>query len=422
MNKEENNNTIIPDIKELTVEEPLSKKEPKRDTNMRNANIRVSLQNTAHEDNDALGIKIGDTFEITEEMILDTLSNWLKTKSFNYYLAKHDEDTSNSHCHLVLDFGDGMCKFSTIKNKFPYGNIESCKSAKASVQYLVHMNHPAKHQYSWNIVKTNAPAKLENYKIPGKRTIDAKLQHILDLIIAGELKECDIPNMVEPDIYIRYASRIKNAFEFRRRLILNDSKREIQVVVLVGPTGVGKSTFVREYANKHGKSVYFSGSGSDFVGDYHDEDILCLDDYNYENFCIEDCLKLLDPFTNTTIKSRFHNRLFIGDTIFLLTNYDITTFYNKSEDALRLAFYRRITNVFVFGEVSDDHVVNYTINDIVPTDDWFICENNKTEYKYRKMKLVPKTDKEFSFDLKKYISFDDRRKKNEDFINQLTDL
>ena len=72
--------------------------------------------------------------------------------------------------------------------------------------------------------------------------------------------------------------------------------------------------------------------------------------------------------------------------------------------------------------MSDDHVVNYTINDIVPTDDWFICENNKTEYKYRKMKLVPKTDKEFSFDLKKYISFDDRRKKNEDFINQLTDL
>lgn len=402
-------------------------KKKKRDTNMRTAIIRVSEENTVNEDYPELGLKKGDKVSYTKDDIVKILVDWSLTKHFKYYLIEHYEDPENKHIHIVIEFPkDSVCKWSTIKNKFPFGYIDRANNVKASVRYLWHADNDDKVKYSPDEVITNAPDRLESYKMPGKKTVNAKLQKILDMIVNGRIKECEIPTKIESDIYIRYTSKINNAFEYRRKILLNDSSRVINVVVFVGPPGVGKTTFVRAYAKKHNKTVYFSGSGADFMGDYHGEDILCLDDYNYDRLCIEDCLKLLDPYTNTTIKSRYHNRVFMGDTIFILTNLDICEFYNKDDDSLRMAFYRRISDVFVFEDLSDDYVVKYTIKRIVPTDDWGTVINYKgfEDYKYRKMELLPKYDKNstFEFDLKKYIDFDSGKKQNEKFLNQLIEM
>lgn len=398
----------------------------KRDTTMRTAMIRVSEENVVNDDYPELGLKKGDVVTYTKDDIINILVTWAKTKHFRFYLMEHTEDPTNRHVHIVIEFPkDSVCKFSTLKNKFPFGHIDSCRyGVKNCVRYLWHADSDDKVKYSPDEVITNAPDKLESYKMPGKKTVDAKLQRTLDMIVNGRIKEYEIPIKIESDIYIRYASKIKNAFDYRRKLILNNPSRYINVAVCVGSTGAGKTTFVRTYAKKLGKSVYLSGSGADFMGDYHGEDILCLDDYKYELFSVEDCLKLLDPHTGTTIKSRYYNKLFIGDTIFILTNRDITQFYPEDSDAVRMAFFRRIENVFVFDSPSPDHVVKYTINRIVPTEDWTTVINMRgfEDYKYRKMKLVPKINEEFEFDLKKYNNFGDNEKQNKAFLNQLIEM
>lgn len=397
----------------------------KRDTNMRTAIIRVSEENTINEDYPELGIKKGDKVTYTLDEIVKILVDWAGTKDIKYYVIEHNDDPENKHIHIVIEFPrDSVCKWSTLKNKFPFGFIDSAKNVKACVRYLWHADNDDKVKYSPDDVITNAPDRLESYKIPGKKNVDAKLSKIFEMIVSGKIKEYDIPNKIESYIYIRHATKINHAFDYRRKILLNDTTRKVNVVVLVGPPGVGKTTFVRAFAEKHGLSCYFSASGADFMGDYLGEDICCIDDYNYDRLCIEDCLKLLDPHTNTTVKSRYHNRLFIGNYIFLITNLDICQFYNKDEDSLRMAFFRRISDVFVFGNLSDEHTVNYTINRIEPTDDWDTVINYKgfEDYKYRKMKLVPRCDEVFEFDLKKYINFDNSQKQNKELLQQLTEL
>ena len=397
----------------------------KRDTNMRNAMIRISAVNIATKDYSKLGVKKGDTVTYTLEDIIKIFDDWSKTKGFKYYIVEHNEDLNNKHYHAVLDFPkDSVCKFSTIKNQVPFGDIESCRSVKACVRYLWHADNEDKFKYSPDDIITNAPDKLETYKLPGKKTVDAKLQKILDMIVSGKLKECDIPTMVESDLYIKYSNRIKNAFEYRRKVLLNDSSRSVNVIAFVGPPGVGKTTFVKNFALKHELTVYFSGSGSDFLGDYMGEDILCIDDLNYENLGIEDCLKLLDPYTNTTVKARYHNRIFQGEYIFLLTNLDITKFYPDSDDSLRMAFYRRISEVFMFQNISDDHTVKYKIYNIVKTDEWekVYDKYDLYDHSYRKMELEEKYPESYEFDLKKYINFEDSEKQNETLLDQLRDM
>ena len=106
----------------------------KRDTNMRNAMIRISAVNIATKDYPKLGVKKGDTVTYTLEDIIKIFDDWSKTKGFKYYIVEHNEDLNNKHYHAVLDFPkDSVCKFSTIKNQVPFGDIESCRSVKACI-------------------------------------------------------------------------------------------------------------------------------------------------------------------------------------------------------------------------------------------------------------------------------------------------
>ena len=409
------------EIKRLEEEEL---KRMKKDATMRNAFIRVSAVNILTCDNEELGLHAGDVVEYTKEDIIRILDRWRTTKDFEYFTIEHDDNPNNKHFHILLVFGKkSVAKFSQIKKHFPFGQIVGCRyGVKNCAQYMIHMNHPDKYQYSWDDVICSDPEMLESFKTPGKRTMELRLQHVLEQIASGEIRECDASQKIDFELYVKYAHKIRNAFDYRRMIDKSNPSRDITVIVLQGPSRVGKSTFVKAYAKNHGLSVYFSGSGSDALDTYLGEDILALDDWNCDGFKVEDCIKLLDPHINASIKSRFKNKIFVGSTIFILTNLEITDFYLGEDRALRSAFFKRIHRVFVFERTPDEFVSEYTINKIEPEEGWDWVLGNERVHPHYKMILVPDGSGVHTFDLKKYIDYEGEKKKTDELIEALTDL
>lgn len=385
--------------------------------NLRSAIVRISLYNEIHTDNDALGVKAGDTVTYTSGIIKKTLDDWTKTKDIKYFMIEHDAGTEKAHVHIVLIFpNNSQCTWKTLKNKFPYGDIEKCKyGVKNCVQYLVHMNNSEKTQYSWDEVITNAPHKLEYYKVPGKQILTVKAQTVIANIISGKLKEHEI-DKIDPDVYIEFGTKIRNAFDYRQKLNMSNPVRDVQVHVLEGPPRVGKSTFCKVIAKKFNKSICFTSSSNDPYQDLKTQDILVLDDFDYTRFNIEDMKKMLDPHTETTLPARYKNKLFVGDTIIICTNTPIITWYSKESKIDRWAIFGRIASVLRFEYSDTEYVANYTKNKIVKIKD--DTENDMGNgFAYE---LV--SDEIKKFDMRKYIDTSFDKTKTEEFLKMLDEI
>ena len=371
----------------------------------RNVIVRLTKVNVLKSDNLKLGLHAGEVYEYTKDSVLEILNNWTETKQIEYFMIEHNVgEENNDHYHLVIRFGKNVCSFKTLKNRFPYGSIEKCRyGVRACVQYLVHMNNPDKKQYSWDEVVTNAPAKLEEYKQPSKAAMNDKLKTIIDQILSGELKRFEI-SKIDPEIYIRYKRKIEAAFDYRMHMLMESSTRNIDVIVLQGKPGFGKSSFCKMWADKNGKSIIYSSCSNDIFQDYQGQDIFCMDDPKYDKISIQDMLKIIDPHVMSSAKSRYNNKLFVGDTIFICTNTDILKWYYKEDEDLREAFYRRIKYVMTFDAISRDMITYITVNEI----------QNIQGHR----DLIP--IKEMKVDLKPYIEKNSASK--DDFLDTLDDL
>lgn len=411
------------------------------DKAMRTAFIRVAAVNHVTKDIEELNIKANDIITYSLNNIITILKDWEKARNLEYYVIQHN-DVDNSHYHIVIKFpSNSPSCFKVLKHKFPFGYIDTCRTGvKNCVRYLVHADHPEKTQYDWDSIVTNNPTKLETYKIPGKDNLDIETKVITDKILAGELREFEI-DKIPPEIFTKKYSTIMRTFEYKRKLLLADTTRNVEVIVLQGKTRLGKSTFCKAYAEKHGKSIYFSSSGRDFFGELLGQEVAVIDDTNYENIEINDLKKIIDPHLNCAVVSRYHNKLFTGDTIFICTNQDITTWYPLAEESDRAAVFERIKYVLHFQSydellfspdlsLHDDIKIPeysegasyYTINKIVPTDSYKDVLDKKGFIinSYRERKLEPVDGAVHEFDLKKYITADEKR--GDDCLAKLTDI
>lgn len=381
--------------------------------NFRSAVVRVSAKNVATKDNEELKINAGDVITYSIDDVVNTLEEWTKTKYFHYYVIAHDNDADNVHFHIVIEFTkNSQGKFSQIKDRFPYGQIDNCRyGVKNCVQYLVHMNDPEKTQYSWDSVITNSPERLVLYKVPGKTTLDMKAQTIISKILSGEIREFQI-DQIDPEIYIKHNRRIKAAFEYRQQTIVSNPSRDILVIVLQGPPRVGKSTFCKVWAKKHERSICLSSGSRDPWQDYKGQDVFVYDDFSYDSISILDLLKALDPHNNTAVSARYKNKLFLGDTIFICTNVPITNWYIGESLVLRDALYRRFARVLSFGELHSDGTVDYSINRIVYND----TENECEPMQLQEIESVK------TFDLKKYINITSDQSRVDEFVEDLDSI
>lgn len=310
----------------------------KKAKTLRNANIRISKINNTKN-----GL-IEYSYEDIQKIVID----WSNEKEIEYFMIMHDEDKDNIHYHLVLRFGS-VTRFETIKNKFPYGNIENSKSSKNSIQYLIHQNSPEKHQYSPTDIITNS-TDLNKYLLKSKVSEELDINFYVDEIANGRIKEYEYTEKIPVDIYTKYSNRIDKAFKFYYDKMLLDSDRNIDVEFYYGQGGTGKTLYAKTLCMLHNESYYISSSSNDVMQDYKGQDVLILDDLRDESFKFDDLLKILDNNTKSTINSRYRNKLFIGTRIIITSNIELKEWYKwqKKEDIHQL--HRRIPTMLKFTE------------------------------------------------------------------------
>lgn len=324
-----------------------------KDPTMKTAFIRVTKVNKIGEDKNLV-----ETF--TEERIKDILEEWAWTAGIEYWFIDHipDDEDPNDHFHIVIRFKN-TTKFSVIKNKFPYGRIETAKNVKRAVQYLVHLNNPEKKPYSWDSVITNCK-DMSSYKVLSRSQAEIHLQGIIEKIANGEITPNNYQEKIPVDLYAKYSQAIKNAFQHTADKIISDINREIKVIYIYGRSGIGKTTYAKAYckAVHTNEEPCISSSGNDSLQDYKWQKSLILDDFRDSHFKYSDLIKFLDPHTRSSGKSRYVNKHFLGDLIILTSTQALDMIYkgceNTTENMKELR--RRITE---YHEFKDTKIVIY---------------------------------------------------------------
>lgn len=375
---------------------------------MMTAFIRVTKVNYTGEDK-----KTVVTF--SEAQIKDILDEWAFTAGIEYWFIDHtpDDDDPNDHFHIVIKFRSAA-HFETIKNKFPFGYIETAKNIRRAVQYLVHLNNPEKLQYTWDQVITNCQ-DLTPYKVLSRSQQEVCLQRIFEKIEAGEINQYNYDKEIPMDVYARHRTSIVNAFQYKTDQIISHNRRNITVLYFYGKTGIGKTSYALDYC----KAVYpneepcLTSSSNDPLQDYKGQKSMIWDDFRDSQFRFADLLKFLDPHTRSSGKSRYTNKHFLGDLIIITSTQRLDYLYkgcdNNSEDLMQLR--RRISQ---YHEFVEDKIRIYLYD-------------GNNHYKFFKEHLNPyygmeiKPKVESSFDLTVYekmgISLVDPTSKSSDYIN-----
>jgi hypothetical protein len=302
----------------------------------------------------------------SENDIPKILENLKKCSAVNVFVIRHDKDKIKQddgttvpkrvHYHFAIRF-DNPTLISTVANIFDfdvgqYNYIQRAHSWKASCRYMLHLDNKEKHLYDISEIQVIKGTKDEYYNVSiGKAqfvTTDADLfpdfgdfdkipykQQYLDIF--ANVDEPRRRNLLVKELETSW----KNYLQKRR---FEMESKNVKVIFVEGKSGSGKSTFAKSLAVNNHKTFCVSSSSNDILQDYTCEDYLILDDLRDTSFSFEDLLKLLDNFVISTVKSRYNNKLFLGEYIIITSAKPLSEWYlNVNEDRQQL--FRRI-NMF----------------------------------------------------------------------------
>lgn len=330
---------------------------------LRTAFIRISAKNNTEK-----GLVEYNIEQITS-MVTAFADRYSGTK---YAFICHDKDTTPDgaaplHFHVFLKFKNPV-GFNYIKEAFPYGDIENARSTNACVQYLIHKNNPEKAQYKKDEIYTNFPQSefealfLNDKKIARLNEAD-ELEKVLQDIADFKIRRFNMFDFFNVQLYSKYRTRIENAFRYRDLQAATNPNRDIKVIFITGDAGNGKTTFAKTAFCSGYQGVCISSSSNDPLQDYTDQDVLILDDLRDDDFKFQDLLKILDPHTGSSVKSRYNNKLFLGKLIIITSYKKLEEWYSKVPQEAKKQLYRRIS---FYVEVEADkisvHSVNGTLN------------------------------------------------------------
>ena len=270
---------------------------------------------------------------------------------------KQDDGTTipkRPHHHFALRF-ENPTLLSTVANIFDlqpcdYHLIQKAKNFRASCRYMLHLDQKEKHLYDIKELEVIKGEKDDYYNIAiGKAqfvTTDADLfpdfgnfdkisfkQQYLDIF--ANIDEPKRRNLLIKELETTW----KNYLQKRKYEM---ESKNVKVIFVEGKAGSGKSTFAKSLAVNNKKTYCVSSSSNDIMQDYTCEDYLILDDLRDTSFSFEDLLKLLDNYVISTVKSRYSNKLFLGEYIVITSAKPLSEWYkDSSEDRQQL--FRRIS-------------------------------------------------------------------------------
>ena len=327
---------------------------------MRNAFLRISAKNNTS--NGLIEYSMVDIKRMVESFC-DRYSG------AKYAYICHDKDTTPdgavpTHYHIFFKFKSPV-HFPYIKEAFPYGDIERVRSANACVQYLIHKNNPEKAQYSKDSIFTNMAQDefdalfINNKKVQRVNEAD-ELEEILQDIADYKIRRFNMSEYISVQMYSKYRTRIENAFRYRDTQFMVNPRRDIKVIFVTGDTGCGKTVFAQKAFCEGYQGVCISSSSNDPLQDYTDQDVLILDDLRDDDFKFQDLLKILDPHTGSSVKSRFNNKIFMGKCIIITSYKKLTDWYSKVPDEAKRQLFRRIS---LYVEVEKKEIFLYEVDE-----------------------------------------------------------
>ena len=258
----------------------------------------------------------------------------------DYAYILHDKDVHEDgtpvapHWHIMIRFKrpvqtESLCKWFGIKSNMIGYILGTFGDA---VAYLTHRNKPEKYQYLDEEIKSNYDFKVEVEKALSKKKASQRKEEIIELIRSGIVREYNYTEYITALEYDKFKRAIDNAFTYRRDT-LKSLDRHMNVIYIYGGSGTGKTTFAKQLATNKGLSCYISSGSNDPLDGYKGQDCLILDDIRPGDFLLSDFLKILDNNTQSTVKSRYKNKLLECQYLIVTTSFDIPVFFDLLLDS-----------------------------------------------------------------------------------------
>ena len=280
-------------------------------------------------------------------------------KQWAYIL--HDKDDTANHYHIYLNFGSSGVDTKQVGEWFGLqeSQVERIKGRRwNALEYLTHSDNKQKykHQYSPTEVIANFDFETEI----GKQKIIGDFKNF------SYAEQLDYVESLPVSEKAAAYTRLKRLWQAYCEWCAQHPERDIEVMFVCGKGGTGKTYYAKKLLRSMGYDFCISSSSNDPMQDYAGQKALIMDDCRDRTFkSFEDCLKMLDNHTSSSVSSRFYNKVFNGKMIVITSsvplhywfrgkNADGNYFNVQNEDFVQL--YRRI-NCYV--EITKEEIMVY---------------------------------------------------------------
>lgn len=263
-------------------------------------------------------------------------------KQWAYIL--HDKDDTAKHYHIYLNFGSSGVDTKLVGEWFGLqeSQVEKIKGRKTdALQYLTHTDNKQKYKYQYSptevIANFDFETEITNAKILG------------DFENFSYAEQLDYVHGLPVSEKTSAFAKLEKLWKLRCQWLTLHADRKLEVIFVCGAGGTGKTYYAKKLLKSMNLDFCISSSSNDPLQDYLGQKALILDDCRDRAFkTFEDCLKLLDNDTASSVSSRFHNKVFNGEVIIITSAVPLAYWFrNKSlfpisnEDYNQL--YRRIS-------------------------------------------------------------------------------
>ena len=275
-----------------------------------------------------------------------TLMKYRTIKQWAYIV--HDKDDTRAHYHIYLNFGTSSVDTALVASWFqiPENFINKVKGRKTDMLlYLTHGNDSQKnkHQYDTKEVIANFDFETE----------------ITNASIIGDFKNFSYAEMLQYANTLPISEKIKALTQLEKLYKLEchcqalNPHRDIQVMFISGKAGTGKTYYAKKLLESMKYDYCISSSSNDIFQDYKGQRAIILDDLRDKDIEFSELLKMIDNNTQSSVYSRFQNKVFVGKMIVITSSVPIKFWYRDMVYGYReelIQLYRRINSYVMVTE------------------------------------------------------------------------